>query len=331
MLEPDPAPVFDALRVARERGLMPTSLGTAELRELGARILARAVFTARGSNAIFVSKLKEVIDQLAAGEINEASARKVLIETLRAVGYTPEGGFPDAPAGEVPPALEGTLQDLSSGRRLDLIVRTQRDLMRGAGLQYRGHTPDRLEAAPAWEFVRVMPVRAERPWHPRHEGKSRWLIVGGRVYGGEAQPDGSTKGGRMIALKGDPIWGELGSTGNFNDALDVDHPPFAFNSGMGWREVPRAECLALGVVGPDGQSIDEFHRGADRPRVLAGELPMPSPSLSMKDVDPDLLKQFREETKATDSKRKPGVVDYSDLLEEALSARTASYAERGRK
>ena len=34
------------------------------------------------------------------------TARRLdLLETLRALGYTPEGGFPDAPEGSVPPAV----------------------------------------------------------------------------------------------------------------------------------------------------------------------------------------------------------------------------------
>jgi len=329
MDEPDPDPILDALRMAQLRGLLPTTLGTAELRELGEGILARSVFTARGSNAIFISKLKEVIDLLAGGDINDADARMALREMLKVLGYTPEGGFPDAPAGSVPPAVQGSLQDLMSFRRLDLIVRTQRDLMAGAGQQYRGHTPDRLEAAPAWELIRIEPVRVERTWHPRYAEKSRWLLVGGKVYGGEAQPDGSVKGGRMIALKSDPLWGELGSSENFKDALDVDHPPFAFNSGMGWREITRAECRALGVKGPNGETIDEFHRGESRPRVIAGELPLPTPSLSTKDVDPEILRDFKEKTKATDSKKRPGLVDYSDLLEASLGEAAKAYAEGG--
>jgi hypothetical protein len=310
MFEPDPAPVFDAFAIASRRQLMPTSLGTAGLRNLGAKALGRSVFTARGTSMVFTSKIKEVVDKMASGSINEAEARVTLRETLKALGYTPEGGFPDAPAGSVPPALKGTLQDLSSFRRLDLIVRTQIDLMRGAGQQFRGHTPDRLESAPAWELVRIEPKAAPRDW------PSRWVVSGGASYGG-----------RMIALKGDPAWGELGSYDNFDDALGVDYPPFAFNSGMGWESVSRSECLELGVVGPDGQSIDEYHRGKDRPVVLAGPLPMPSPSLSVKDVDPELVKVFKQETHAKPGKA-AGTVDYSDLLDEAMADRIAGYERR---
>lgn len=307
-----PDAVFDAFVAAQGRGVMPTGLDTAGLRELAAEVRARSFFTARGTNAIFVSKIKEVTEAMASGEMDDASARLALIETLRVLGYTPEGGFPEAAAGSVPPAIEGTLQDLSSFRRLDLIVRTNRELAIGAGLQMRGHSPERLEAAPAWELVRVMDVAAPRDW------PSRWAIAGGRLVNG-----------RMIAFKGDPVWGELGSSSNFDDALDTDHPPFAFQSGMGWREVVRSEAIAQGVRGPAGETIDEFLGGPLRPRVIAGELPLPAPSISLRGVDPDLVADFVEETKATAVPGKAGRYDFSELLAEELKQADAAYGKAG--
>lgn len=120
----------------------------------------------------------------------------------------------------------------------------------------------------------------------------------------------------MIALKGDPVWGELGSYGNFQDALGVDHPPFAFNSGMGWREIELAECETLGVMGPNGETPAEFH--ASQPVTMGGKLPLPSPQLSMADVDPDLAASFRDSTFATSKPGTPMVMDYSDLLAKEL-------------
>ena len=86
---------------------------------------------------------------------------------LQTLGYTPEGGFPDAPSAEIPPAIAGSLQDLSSFLRRDLIVRTQLALMHGAGLQTRGHTPERLRQFPAWELVRVADKKVPRDWETR--------------------------------------------------------------------------------------------------------------------------------------------------------------------
>ncbi len=293
-----PSQLLDALRAAQGRGALATSLDTAGLRELGADILSRSVFTARGTNAVFVDMIKTVVNQVAAGDMDEASARLALLETLRVLGYTPEGGFPDAPAGSVPPAVRGTLQDLSSMRRLKLIVETQRQLTRGAGLQYRGSQPHRLEQFPAWELVRVFSVRMPRAWSMQAAGtppvrngmvdpRPRWTIAGGTFHDG-----------RMIALKGDPVWGELGSFDNFDDALGVDHPPFAFNSGMAWREIDRGEVGRLAIRGPNGETPARYHGGESRPVTLAGPLPQTPPQLSVARMDPAIRQRFEAQADA---------------------------------
>ena len=153
--------------------------------------------------------------------------------------------------------------------------------MRGAGMQWRGSQPDRLAAAPAWELIRLYDRDVPRIW------AARWRTAGGTPV----------DGGRLIALKGDPVWGELGASANFDDALDTDHPPFAFNSGMGWREITRSEADRLGITGPDGISIDDFHAGAEPVQTIRGT--MPRPRLSMQGVDPAMLKTFQQETSAT--------------------------------
>lgn len=303
---------MDALRVAREREILPTSLDTAGLRQLDSALRARGVFVARGTNAAYLTKLKEVVDGLAQGDIGEADARLALLETLRALGYTPEGGFPDDPPGKVPSAVKGTLQDLSSFRRLDLIVRTQVDLMRGAGQQLAGHSPDRLEAAPAWELIRIEDREVPRDW------PKRWTDMGGELIGG-----------KMIAFKGDPIWGEIGSSENFPDALDVDYPPFAFNSGMGWREVTAEEARRLNVKGPLGETADEFFRGPSRPVTISGELPLPSPGLSAADIDEQLAAEFLASTGATETEE--GTFDYSDILADELASAARAYEAKHQK
>jgi hypothetical protein len=245
-----------------------------------------------------------------------------LFQTLQAVGYTPEGGFPQASLSAtpgqaqpiVPPALAGTLLDLSSFRRLDLIVKTQLQLMQGAGEQWRGQQPDRLAAFPAWELVRVEARTAPRDW------PSRWVIAGGR---GQVVPATA----RMIALKGDPVWGELGSYDNFQDALGVDHPPFAFLSGMGWKEVSAADVEALEIKGPDGETPEEFFQSA--PVTMGGTVPLPTPRMSMDGVDPELVERFKAETHAVPVTGRPATVDFSDLLARDLKAADAAYQTKG--
>jgi hypothetical protein len=295
--------IFDAFKAAQDRGILPTALSSAELRDLSAGMRARSVFTARGTSAVFASKLKELIKQLAAGDIGESEVRVTLLEVLRALDYTPDGGFP-TDAGRVPPALRGTLQDLTSFRRLDLIVRTQSDLMTGAGQQMRGLEPTRLALFPCWELVRELPVRVPRDW------SKRWAEVGGKTFEG-----------RMIAPKGDAVWGELGSS--FDDSLDVDYPPFAFNSGMGWKEISANTADTLGVTASDGTPWADFIGGIERPRVLLGQLPLPAPKLSMTGVGPEVLKRLEEEVK---SFTKPdGSLNYDDILERGLKAAEEAY------
>jgi hypothetical protein len=308
---PLPETIFDAERMSRSRATMPTALSTAELRELGAEVLARSVFTARGTSMIFVSKVADVVNAVLSGSMSEGEARAVLGQTLDALGYDSEaGGFPDDP---VPPALKGTLQDLRSFRRLDLIVRTQVQLMRGAGEQWRGQQADMLSAFPAWELIRVEERMVPRDW------QARWKIAGGNLV----------DGGRMIALKGDPLWGELGSYDNFSDALGVDHPPFAFLSGMGWRMIPAAEVERLGIKGPAGETAEEWLQSGDGV-TLTGKLPeLPKPRLSLDGVPPELIEKFKKENFATVAPGKTSTVDFSSRLARSLAAADAAYGKEG--
>ena len=250
---------------------MPTDLGSAELRDnIAADIRARSVFVSKCSSAIYLDKVKEVIDAVTSGEMDKASARLAILETARALGYTPEGGFPET-VGTVDPAVQGSLQDLTSFQRLNLIIDTQTSLMRGRGQQIIGMTPARLRQFPAWELVRVGARKVPRNW------VSRWILAGGSVIAG-----------RLIALKGDAIWGELGSSENFDDALDTDYPPFAFNSGMGWREVSASECKALGITGSDGESIADWLQ-KKKHTLLETHAGLPAPQISMTGVDSALV------------------------------------------
>ena len=75
----------------------------------------------------------------------------------------------------------------------------------------------------------------------------RWDMAGGVLVAG-----------KMIARKDADVWSSLGDSALFDDALDTDHPPFAFNSGMGWREVPHDELAGYGwhIPAAEPQRID---------------------------------------------------------------------------
>jgi hypothetical protein len=212
--------ITDALSNAFNRAVMPTSLGTEGLRQLLATLRAQSFFSARTTQAGYLKELKKLIERNLADEYN-GDIPQLRVEAralLRAFGYTPEKGFKGDAKRGIPPARPGSLQDLSSERRLNLIINTQAALMRGLGQKMRGL--DRMDVMPYWELIRIAPRKTERDW------PKRWKDAGGTL----------TAEGKMIAPKDSEIWDALGDSALFDDALDVDHPPFAFESGMGWAE-----------------------------------------------------------------------------------------------
>lgn len=326
-------PVFDAFLAAKDRGAFATGLDTAGIRELAAEVRYTGVWTARGTSLVFAQEIQSAVDDILADKIDPQAGMLRLKLKLAALGYDPEiGGFPDA---KVAPVTKGTLQDLSSFRRMKLIIETQVALMTGRGDKMRGETPEELQAFPAWELIRTLPRGTHREW------PSRWHIAGGKEPGPEFPKNAHRvlyQSTGMIAFKGDPVWGELGSSENFKDALDVDHPPFAFESGMGWKAVSRARCEALGILGPNGESIDDWQES--RPITLSGPQPLPAPKLSIKDLSPELVKEFQGATGAVPVAGKPTVVepprkadgslDFSDLMAKAIARRNAARKEAGR-
>jgi hypothetical protein len=321
---PFPEDLFDAQRMSDARTIMPTDLSTSELRTLGADVLARAVFCARGTNAIFLAKLQEVVGQIGAGMLSDGQARTALYEVLDTLGYDAEkGGFQGE---EVPPALKGTLQDLRSFRRMDLIVRTQRQLMQGSGEQWSGQQPDRLREYPALMLVRFVEAKVPRDWPSRYR-----IAFGHDPLPGFSEAAYKTVGAEtgLVALKGDPGWGELGSYENFPDALGVDHAPFYFNSEMWTREISMARAIELGVTGPDGESPEEWIESG-KGVTLAGNLPaLPRPRLSLAGVDPEISSAFQRVTRATPVTGRPGVMDYSDILAQEIAAHDEAYYPKG--
>jgi hypothetical protein len=148
-------------------------------------------------------------------------ARQELRRSLADLGYDPA---------QVD-ARPGSLKDLGSARRLNLILDHNVREARGYGRRKEGNHPARLRAFPAQEFVRVY-ARQE----PRTDWPQRWRDAGGTLYEG-----------RMIAPKDSPVWRNLSRFG-------TPWPPFDFGSGMGLRNISRSEALRLGVIQP-GQSI----------------------------------------------------------------------------
>jgi hypothetical protein len=264
----NPQPLSEAMQIAQQRKLLPTNVGSAEITQWGDELKRFSVFSARTTNADYLQAIKNVTEDLLQGEFNEATAKMLLKAKLIQLDYDPARGFPGDV--NIPPATPGSLQDLSSDTRLQLVVRTQMRQMANLGYRQQGMTPGSLFSFPAWELVRIYPKQV-----PRGSAKSkslgwpaRWKDAGGTLYGG-----------RMIAPKADKVWTKLGDNNLFDDAIGTDYPPFAFNSGMGWTAVSRGACEALGV--PIDKTPPAPPKGIDMAQ------------LSVKGIDREFLQELR--------------------------------------
>jgi hypothetical protein len=235
----------DALIQWRSRKLFPTEFGSAELRTMSREFRMRSIFAARLTNAEAAQKLSEIVDRMLAGEINQATGRLEFMRELARLGYDPAKGFPQDMA-DVPPAEAGSLRDLSSASRIDLMLETNERMAANYGRMLAGNTDAARYAYPAWELVRLY-------WREVPRGSAESKSVGwGRRWndaGDFVAFDGVLKSStRMVALKGSPIWQALGDgEGGYEDTLGNPFPPFAFRSGFGWRAVSRGECDELGM------------------------------------------------------------------------------------
>lgn len=211
-----------------------TSLSSALLSLLDREAKERALFSARTAEQRYVAAMQEVIEDFTSGEISLAEARKRLHTFLDDFGYTPEHGFPGAT--EKFPAKPGTIEDLSSYGRVNLIVETNTSMASSVS-RLAEETMETLNEFPAWRLTRFMqPNGKPRDW------RLRWELAGRSVrWAGALRDD-------FVARKDSPVWQALGDgAGGFSDTLGNPYPPFAFNSGMGWEDVEREEAESLGL------------------------------------------------------------------------------------
>ncbi|MEO8204881.1 MAG: hypothetical protein ABI615_01780 [Chthoniobacterales bacterium] len=274
------APVTEALQQWRSREIFPTDFSSLDMRGLSSELRMRSVFSARVTNADFLSEISRVVDDMLSGKINRATGRWELMKKLKQLGYDPEIGFPDEP---MIPAEIGSLQDLSSDARLDMILETNERMAANYGLMVAGNTPYSLREWPAWQLQRLYLRNIERGSTESHSAgwERRWRDAGEAVewQGAVQEP--------MIARKDSPIWLAVGEgAGGYTDTLDNPFPPFAFNSGMAWQAVDRQRCIDLGLIGEDetpGEMEGQLSPGAREVNEAFDRMP------------PDLQEELRRE------------------------------------
>lgn len=205
------------------KALVGSNLDTLGWDAISSDLRNRAFFSAQVEEMRILHGMRENVAALAAGKKDPSEIRRDLRELLAEIGYDP---------GE----QRGTIKDLLTKRRLDVMMQTNVQQARGYANHVRAIAPGAMLAAPAYELIRVKTRRVPRDW------QSRWADAANKVnYSGVAR--GTPL---MIAMKDSPIWSALSRFGN-------PFPPFDFNSGMGVRNVKKSVCRELGLLGPDEQ------------------------------------------------------------------------------
>jgi hypothetical protein len=310
-IDEDPG-ITAALRQWRSREVFETDLGSADLRGLSRELLNRSIFSARVTNADFLNEVGVAVDDILAGKTNMAQGRWRLLRKLKELGYDPMTGFPGDMA-NVPPAERDSLQDLSSTRRLDLIVETNVRMASCYAQHLAGNTPYALHAYPAWELVRLFHRDVPRgsPESKSIGWERRWQDAAESVAWEGVAREAFEKDGAMVALKDSPIWQALGDgAGGYADALGNPYPPFAFRSGKAWRPVNRARCIDLALISGDDsprRTEAQLSPGEKEVRAVADRL---SPDLRaelMRELDTDAEREFLDRTQAGHEAAQRGV------------------------
>lgn len=250
----DLMPFESALKAHDVRAIMPTALDTAGIRsQIGAAVRRKSIISAETMLTDLLDHYKDRVGKIinpvtvtrdgrrVTKGMDFATARLEAKQLLRELGFQPD------------PEKRGTLKDLSSDQRINLVLKTNVQMMQGAGNFIQGQDAAVLDAFPAQELVRFEGRKAERDW------KSRWREAAD--YSGDNDAARVLdESGRMIARKDSPIWDALGSSDLFPDGLDNPYPPFAFGSGMWVQDVDFETAEKLGLVTlnnvPEPQALD---------------------------------------------------------------------------
>lgn len=242
MLFNRPLPFKEAIESRRAKALLPTSLSSRELDAIAPDVLEQSFFSARTNSLQHISRIDAILGKMIdptgeRGDSWDASRARIAIrDSLQQIGYDPADIN----------AIPGSLKDLGSERRINLILDTNVKMARGYGNWAQGQDPAVLDQWPGAELTRHEGRTKERTDWP-----ARFIQAGGTLHGG-----------RMIALKDSPVWQKLSRFG-------LPYPPFDYNSGMGLDDVDRDTCIQYGLITRDRQIAPQTRPFHDNPPIEA--------------------------------------------------------------
>lgn len=199
----------------RTKVKIPSDFTSRDWARVQAEVRARAFFMSTVEEAVILDVFQRGSEQLAAGREGPARLREIMREELKALGYRPK------------PGTEGSIKDLTSAKRMDVVMKTNTSMVHGSLAYDRQLKGEALY--PAKRMIRVAPRKMPRNW------PERWR------KSAEVVPEEGINAGDMSAHVRHPIWRMLNVFGHA-------HPPYDWGSGMGDEMIRKDHAKELGVA-----------------------------------------------------------------------------------
>ena len=213
------------------KAIVASNIDSRQWAGIQAGLRDRAFFSSCVAEEKFLIAFRTASAAHAAGAADLSKLRIELRKYLVGEGYKPEDDE------------RGTIKDLTTKARLDVIIKTNVATARGFVSYANGMSPGAYAAFPAMKLLRIRQRKQGRAWD------ARWKAAGDSIGWKGATPDFGTR----TALKDSPIWQKLGDgEGGYRDGLGNPFPPFAWGSGVGVVDVSRKEAIELGLIS-DGE------------------------------------------------------------------------------
>ena len=274
--------------ILRKSLVLNGSMSSADWELMSAGIKDRAFWVSRCESLDFVDTCHKTISDLLANAKGASGAVTSRAEVVSAIMQAARKAGLDTGS--------ASITNHGSVARANVIIDTNAGMAAGYATAIQSNSYGARLAFPAQELVRIEERQVPRSW------QNIWRSHGGKIY----------PGGRMIALKEDPIWSAISRFG-------TPYPPFDFNSGMGVDDVSYDEAVELGVIPsedyqpPKESPLENFNAS------LEAELTMDRKS----DAFHALREAFGDQIVQVDGKVKWRSQFVRDVIEE-------SYGENGR-
>ena len=220
-----PIPFREALEKIGARGVIGAKLNSGEWGALPVALRERAFFSSQIESARFLQRARDSLTEFLSGAretvVSPSGKEAIALATGSRQEFVKQmQAFAIAEGmGPVAPEDAGTIKDIRSQQRLELIHDVQTRQAQDFGYWQQGQDPDVLEAFPAQRFIRVLEVQQERDSHAPYEGQ--------------------------VALKSDlDFWLRL------NEDFGVPWGPWGWGCGHDVEDVDRAEAEGLGLIEP---------------------------------------------------------------------------------